>query len=150
MDTWKWLLAATSLAAGGILLPRGVQSSAQDVRPIPTQTLAAEVRGTMSAKLTHSKDLLEGLVTRDFDKIEKAATAMKQVSLNGPTRVEGDQVEDELFGHFRLEFLRISTQLEEMAKKENLEGAAFAYQNLTAHCLACHSYLTHRDRRLIR
>ena len=95
----------------------------------------------MAAKLTHSKDLLEGLVTRDFDKIAEAATAMKQVSINGPKSIEGDRTDDELFEHFRWEFLRISTQLETMAADKNLEGAAFAYQNLTANCLACHSYL---------
>ena len=41
----------------------------------------------------------------------------------------------------RIQILRNRTR-EEMAKEENLEGAAYAYQNLTANCLACHSYLT--------
>ena len=47
---------------------------------------------------------------------------MKQVSINGPKSIEGDRTDDELFEHFRWEFLRISTQLETMAADKNLEG----------------------------
>ena len=95
----------------------------------------------MQAKLVHSQSILNGLVTRDFDSVASAAKAMKKVSLAAPKHIEGDATDNELYNHFRLEFLRITTLMQNMAEQENLEGAAFAYQSLTANCLACHSYL---------
>ena len=119
----------------------------EKAEPIPTQTVADKVRQAMQAKMVHSQGILHGLVTRDFDEMKQAATKLKQVSLDAPKDIEGDEVDNELYHHFRLEFLRISTQLEKMAEARNVEGAAFAYQSLTANCLACHSYL-HGDEQI--
>lgn len=133
------LLAVVAVAASvGSYL---ADSAAEEVTPIPTQTVGDKVRGSMQAKLVHSQSILNGLVTRDFDSVGAAAKAMKRVSLAAPKHIEGDATDNELYNHFRLEFLRIATLMENMAAQENLEGAAFAYQSLTANCLACHSYL---------
>ncbi|MCA8996588.1 MAG: hypothetical protein KDA80_06380 [Planctomycetaceae bacterium] len=118
---------------------------AEDVKPIPTETVEEEIQKAMRAKLTISQDILNGLVTRDFELIQQAAGELKKVSLNAPEHIEGDETDNELYKHFRLEFLRINTLMEDMAKDENVEGAAFAYQSLTANCLACHSYLHAND-----
>lgn len=114
---------------------------AEDAKPIPTETIQESVRGTMRDKLTHSQKILHGLVTSDFKMINTAAKELKNVSLNAPEEIEGDETDNELYNHFRLEFLRITTHLEKMSAEKNLEGVAFAYQNMTANCLACHSYL---------
>ena len=116
-------------------------SVGDDVQPIPTESLDATVRGTMQEKLAHSQLILNGLVTRDFTMMKNAAEELKTISLGAPQQIEGDQIDNELYEHFRLEFLRTCTLIERMSKEENLEGAAFAYQSLTANCLACHSYL---------
>lgn len=135
--------------AGGCLLCQlALISTGEDkAQPIPTQTVADKVRQAMLAKTSHAQGILHGLVTRDFEEIQRAAAKLKQVSLDAPKDIEGDEVDNELYHHFRLEFLRIATQLEKMAEAKNVEGAAFAYQSLTANCLACHSYL-HGDEQI--
>lgn len=135
------LLAVVLAAMAGLLYRGSTESRAQEIRPIPTTGKADEIRQAMHVKLHHSQQVLHGLVTRDFSRIQSAAGALKQVSLAAPKELEGDQTDNELYEHFKLEFLRLTTQLEETAKARNLDGAAFAYQNLTANCLACHSYL---------
>lgn len=132
------LFCATSAAIVSIAFMARAEEKTQT---IPTETVADKVRQAMLAKTSHAQGILHGLVTRDFDRIKQTAAKLKQVSLEAPKDIEGDDVDNELYHHFRLEFLRISTQLEKMAEAENVEGAAFAYQNLTANCLACHSYL---------
>lgn len=115
------------------------------VKPIPTQTYQEQVRQSMQVKTDLSKEILPALVMRDFGTIESTAKKLKNVSLQAPKRIEGDDTENDLYKHFRLEFLRLTTQLEQMAAAENLEGTAYAYQNLTANCLACHGFLNHAD-----
>ncbi len=124
-------------------------SVGDDVQPIPTESLDERVRGTMREKLAHSQLILNGLVTHDFEMMEKAAGDLKRISLSAPEQIEGDETDNELYEHFRLEFLRTCTLIERMSKEKNLEGAAFAYQSMTANCLTCHSYLD-RDERAAR
>ncbi len=126
--------------SGGVVL--SLVSRADDVQAIPTETPGDQIRSAMHDKLTFSQSILHGLVTKDFELIGKSATSLKKVSLETPQEIEGDSVDKELYMHFKLEFLRLTTKLEQSAKERNLDGAAFAYQNLTANCLACHSYLS--------
>ncbi|MCA9081121.1 MAG: hypothetical protein KDA58_11225 [Planctomycetaceae bacterium] len=95
----------------------------------------------MHQKLVHSQKVLQGLVTNDFAAIRKGAGALKQTSLDAPKPKGDDPLDLELYEHFKLEFLRLTTQLGEMADEQNIEGAAFVYQNLTANCMACHQFL---------
>ncbi len=44
-----------------------------------------------------------------------------------------------------MEFMRQTARLEEEALKENLAGAAYFQQNLTATCIACHDYIRDED-----
>lgn len=137
------VLALAVLAAGYWLLT-GHETAAQ-VEPIPIQTPGAakgELRPYMHAKLYHTQQVMGGLVTHDFAEIRKGAGALKQTSLDAPQPKGNDKTDDELYEHFKLEFLRLTTQLGQMADDENLEGAAFVYQSLTANCMACHEFLS--------
>ncbi len=143
---WAW----TSLAvAGGLLLLgllRPADSSRADdaVVPIPAQTdgpPAASIKPYMQAKMVHAENVLQGLVLQDFDRITRGAEGLRNTSLSTPGPHGADGLNDEVYQHFRLEFLRLSTQLSELAEAKNLEGAAFAWNNLTANCMACHHYL---------
>jgi hypothetical protein len=100
----------------------------------------------MHAKVVQSQRVLHGLVTQDFAQIEEGAEGLRATSLLSPGPHSPDALDDELYEHFRLEFLRLSTKLGEMARDENLEGAAFTYNNLTANCMACHQFLKERAR----
>ncbi|MCA8990790.1 MAG: hypothetical protein KDA88_02370 [Planctomycetaceae bacterium] len=139
---WKMCLLAllVCLVAGQGNTP---ESFAQ-VKPIPIEEDEKpnpDLQTFMHAKLYHSQRVMKGLVTHDFEEIRKGAGALKQTSLDAPKPENGDKVDDELYNHFKLEFLRLTTRLGEMADEENIEGAAFVYQGLTANCMACHDYL---------
>ena len=144
-ETLNWMcigiLGTCLVIAPALLIPELGEAQEEKVRPIPTQTVSEELRGSMQAKLDNAQGILNGLVMKDFESIREAATKMKKVSLTAPKKVEGDDIDNELYNHFKLEFLRLTTQLEKLAEEKNHEGTAFAYQNLTANCMACHSYL---------
>lgn len=97
----------------------------------------------MHAKLRHSQQVFAGLVTKDFEKIELSAEALMLTSLSTPKlRLKPDRNRnDEVFDHLKLEFVRLSGQLKQMASNENLEGAAYVSENLNSTCIACHQYL---------
>lgn len=120
---------------------------ADEVVQMPDAEIAhpdADIASFMHAKVLHSQRVLHGLVTQDFAQIERGAEALRASSLLSPGPHSADALDDELYEHFRLEFLRLSTKLGEMARDENLEGAAFTYNNLTANCMACHQFLKER------
>ncbi len=95
----------------------------------------------MHAKLRHSQQVFAGLVTKDFEKIELGAEALLLTALSTP-KVEPDRKRnDEVFEHLKLEFVRLSGQLQQMAADKNLEGAAYVSEKLNATCIACHQYL---------
>jgi len=95
----------------------------------------------MHAKVGHSQRVFEGLVTKDFEKIGLGAEALLLTSLSTP-KVEPDRKRnDEVFEHLKLEFIRLSGQLQQMALDKNLEGAAYVTEKLNATCIACHQYL---------
>ena len=78
----------------------------------------------MDAKAGHSQQVFEGLVKKDFEKIGLGAEALLLTSLSTP-KVEPDQKRnDEVFDHLKLEFIRLSGQLQQMAADKNLEGTA--------------------------
>lgn len=128
------------------------ETDAQErVTPIPSQSdqvpaVRQPVGPLMQAKLGHAQRVLEGLVTHDFDRISAAAKAMKLMSLDPPSSWGRDKDDDEVYEHFRMEFMRQSARLEKMAHEQNLPGAAYLQQNLTATCIACHDYIRDYNR----
>jgi hypothetical protein len=143
-------LTWTSLTVGSGLLLLGTlklaESSRADdaVEPIPAHSDSApapSIKPYMQAKLVHAENVLQGLVLQDFDRITRGAEGLRNTSLSTPGPHGADRLNDEVYQHFRLEFLRLSTRLAELAEAKNLEGTAFTYNNLTANCMACHHYL---------
>ncbi len=95
----------------------------------------------MHAKLRHSQQVFAGLVTKDFEKIELGAEALMLTSLSTPDLKPDRKRNDEVFDHLKLEFVRLSGQLKQMAADKNLEGAAYISEKLNSTCIACHQYL---------
>ena len=97
----------------------------------------------MQVKLVHAQKILEGLVTQNFEEIEVAAAAMSRISLSPPPDINkaGDKTDRQVYEHFRMEFARLSGQLEGHARRRELEATAYVQQNLTATCIACHDYI---------
>ena len=95
----------------------------------------------MHAKVGHSQRVFEGLVTKDFEKIALGAEALMLTSLSTPKIRPDRKRNDEVFDHLKLEFIRLSGQLQQMAVDENLEGSAYVTEKMNATCIACHQYL---------
>lgn len=109
--------------------------------PIERTRQKKNMQPYMHAKLRHSQQVFAGLVTKDFEKVELAAEALMLTSLSTPKLEPDRERNDEVFDHLKLEFIRLSGQLKQMAVDENLEGAAFVSEKLNATCIACHQYL---------
>lgn len=128
------------------------QNSGGQVEPIPVEVETrrnadeeVRIKDLMDSKLRYSEKILTGLVTHDFELIAESAESMKLIGLRHPEHLK--KADDaEVYEHFRTEFARQASRLEEEAKKEQLAGAAYFAQNLTATCVACHDYI--RDENL--
>lgn len=141
-------LFAAGIVLFGVLRPQPSALADEQVRRIPTeasQVSEESIRPYMHAKLVHAQGVLHGLVLKDFSQMTVAADGLRVTSQLSPEFVSEDVLDDEVYKHFQLEFLRLSTKLGDMARDENLEGAAFTYNNLTANCMACHQYLREKD-----
>ncbi|HQZ63673.1 MAG TPA: hypothetical protein PLY87_01300 [Planctomycetaceae bacterium] len=129
-----------------------VRVSSEEVVPIPVQVEELKrtqnqlsVEQLMEAKMEEAQKILKGLVTHDFDQIAESAEALKLMSLKPPRGWEKKTDDDEVYEHFRSEFMRQAARLEEQARNKHLAGAAYFQQNLTATCIACHDYIRDED-----
>lgn len=142
---WIWLAGAAVLC--GLCFrnfnppPARADEAVQPMADPEVSTPTGDITASMHDKLVYSQSVLHGLVTQDFTQIERGSERLRATSLLSPGPYSRDALDDELYEHFRLEFLRLSTDLGQMARDENLAGAAFTYNNLTANCMACHQYL---------
>jgi hypothetical protein len=91
----------------------------------------------MKKKLDYSQNILAGIATADFDKVVESAEAMRLLSkvesfIRG--RTPGYRTQLHLFEESTDEIIR-------QAKKDNVEGAALAFTQLTVSCVNCHKQL---------
>lgn len=91
----------------------------------------------MKQKLSYAQNILNGLVTEDFDAIQENATAMK--SLNRVERFvrrkpEGYRTQLKIFQFSVDELIRHS-------EADNLDGATLAFTQMTTSCVNCHKQL---------
>ena len=142
------------LAAAGIFAFTSSPVSSDEVELIPVEVDSRKktdheipLDDIMDSKLRYSEKILAGLVTHDFALIAKSAESMKLIGLRHPKNLENKEENGEVYEHFRMEFMRLASRLEEEAKKERLAGTAYFAQNLTATCVACHDYIRDEDLR---
>jgi len=91
----------------------------------------------MKKKLEYSQNILSGLATEDFDAIAKNAKQMQGLGkieefVRG--RSEDYQAQLKNFDFANRELIRL-------AEKENIDGTALAYVQLTLSCVNCHKHL---------
>jgi cytochrome c556 len=91
----------------------------------------------MKKKLEYSQNILAGVATADFDKIVANAEAMRKLSkiegfLHGQT--PGYRTQLHIFEESADEIIR-------QAKRDNVDGAALAFTQLTISCVNCHKQL---------
>lgn len=91
----------------------------------------------MQKKLEYSKNILAGISTADFDKIVENGESMRRLStIEGFIRGQtpGYRTQLGIFEEAAGEIIR-------QGKKDNVEGAALAFTQLTISCVNCHKQL---------
>jgi hypothetical protein len=91
----------------------------------------------MTKKLEYSQNILAGIATADFDKIIANAQSMRNLSkVEGFVRTQtpGYRAQLHIFEESADEIIR-------QAKKDNVDGAALAFAQLTISCVNCHKHL---------
>jgi hypothetical protein len=91
----------------------------------------------MRKKLEYSQNILAGITSADLDKVVANAEAMRKLSaiegfLHGQT--PGYRTQLHIFEESADEIIR-------QGKKDNVEGAALAFTQLTISCVNCHKQL---------
>lgn len=121
----------------------GAQISQVPYQQSESAVVDENTQSVMAAKLAHSQLILEGLVTQDFESVEKAAAALSEISLDPAPEFSkaGDKSDEQVYEHFRMEFARQVVQLQRHARRKELEATAYVQQNMTATCIACHDYI---------
>jgi len=110
------------------------------VPPVNGQDAGGKNRPTsfwMQKKLEYSKNILAGITTADFDKIVENAQSMRRLStiegfIRGQT--SGYRTQLQIFEEAADEIIR-------QGQKDNVDGAALAFTQLTVSCVNCHKQL---------
>jgi len=126
--TRQILLAAVCLAIG----PWSIIGADE---PKPEQNHSTSF--WMKKKLDFSQHILAGIATADFDAIVENAQAMRNLSkvegfIRGQT--PGYRTQLQIFDETAAEIAR-------QAQKDNLDGVALAFTQLTISCVNCHKHL---------
>ncbi len=101
------------------------------------EDLDSKVATFMRKKLTASQMVLEGLVTEDYDMIEKGAKSMEAMSRAS----DWQMIKGPIYKQFSSEFRKTSEDLAKAAKDENVDAAGLAYMRLTMGCITCHNFV---------
>ncbi len=91
----------------------------------------------MRQKLGASNKVLKGLVTDDFEEIEKGADALMKMSLAEEWRVSNDPS----YARFSLDYQHTVRKLKAKAKKGTIDGSALAWVDVTMSCIECHEWI---------
>lgn len=91
----------------------------------------------MRKKMEYSQHLLEGIATGDLDKVADNARAMQ-----GLSKVEAFVRGRTPAYRTQLQIFQAATEdIIRQADKDNLDGAALAFTQLTISCVNCHKHL---------
>jgi hypothetical protein len=129
----------TQLTVTGIavLAGLGITYFAFNSHAAEKKTQQNKVSRFMRAKLDAAQDVLEGLVTEDYDQIKQGADKMAVMS----KATEWQVIQGPVYAQYSSEFRRSCEQMAKMAKDKNLDGAALSYMHLTLTCISCHKHV---------
>ncbi len=97
----------------------------------------------MRKKLDYTQEILAGIAVADYDRIATNASAMRalgRVEAFVRGRTPGYRNQMQIFEDATDELLR-------QAEKENVDGAALAFTQLTISCVNCHKQLRQAERK---
>jgi len=94
-------------------------------------------RDFMRVKMMYSSNILEGLTNKDFKLIEEGAN-----EIIGVTAAEKWLAVDTMeYRRHSDELKTAAEKLKKEAKKQNLEGAALRFFDMTLKCIDCHEHI---------
>ena len=131
----RFIVLTMSLAAA--LLAGTSSALAQETAAKSGEEKGRSASFWMERKLHLSQELLAGITAADFDKIAASAQAMKrlnQIEAFMRSRTPG----------YRTQLAIFEESLDEIASqadRDNVEGAALAFTQLTISCVNCHKQL---------
>lgn len=95
-----------------------------------------QLEDEMQLKLEYSKEILDGLVTEDFDKILKGAK-----SLNRLGKRKWVENESAAYRAQNQVFWFTTGTLVYAAEDKNIDGATLSYTQMTHSCVSCHKLI---------
>jgi hypothetical protein len=137
---WKWIpicLAVCSLGAVALAQSAMAQDNEKPAGSKKAENKDQPISFWMQRKLEYSQNILDGLATDDLDKVLKNAQSMRNLStIEGFVRRQtpGYTAQLKMFEESTDEMIR-------QAKRDNLDGAALAFTQLTVTCVNCHKRL---------
>ena len=102
----------------------------------PKKAESPKTNTLMAAKLKNAQTLLEGLALDDFDKIQKSAEELMQIS----KAVEWTVFKTPEYEVQTNNFRRAVETIIAKAKAKNIDGATLAYVDMTISCVRCHQH----------
>jgi hypothetical protein len=103
----------------------------------PAKNKPRVLKQFMRRKLSAANEVLEGIVTEDFDQILLGAASLKRISGAAEWLVSKDLA----YRQFSTSFQRKVDRLTATAKQQNLDGATLAYIEVTMSCVECHKWI---------
>lgn len=131
------LTAAATMLGIGLAAGNNATTQPPQDEPVAAQRGKSKVSKFMRAKLEASQNVLDGLVTEDFTKIEKGAEKMVLMSKAADWQV----IQGPTYAQYSSEFRRSSERLAKQAKDKKLDSAALSYMHVTMTCISCHKYV---------
>ncbi len=141
------VLAAVTL--GGVVVYTTHASAQTDKKqdPAPQQKKADDQKQEkpkkpvlarfMRKKLDASNKVLEGLMTDDFEMIEKASNDLLKISMQERWRISADPT----YARFSREYRNTINKLKAKAKKGSTDGTALAWMDVSMSCIECHDWV---------
>lgn len=133
----KMLILVLTVMMGGVLAAAGSFADAQEPKVKDGQEKEHSTSFWMERKLRLSQELLAGITAADFDKIAASAQAMRtlnKVEAFVRSRTPGYRTQLQIFDESLEEIVR-------QADRDNVEGAALGFTQLTISCVNCHKQL---------
>ena len=95
------------------------------------------LKAFMRQKLAAMQQVLQGIVTEDYDRIQKNAARMQKMG----TAAQWNVVQGPIYGDYRASFRRSAELLSKAAKNKSADAAMLVYMQATLNCIECHRYV---------
>ena len=131
---YKTLAIVVSLVFAGGSAVYSIHDQDPIQEPVPIQRTPSRF---MQRKLTAAREIVAGLALEDYDKIAENAQELMLLSHDEEWQV----LTTDKYLRLSSQFRGSEERLRDRAKEKNLDGATFAYFEVTMNCVQCHKYV---------